>query len=479
MAHQDEIELKFELDSDAADRVRTHPLLAKADRRDWFQRTTYFDTEDGKLRNEGYTLRVRQIDDRFTQTVKTSSRSAGLFERQEWESAVRGMKPDCSALEDTPLARLNYLGRLEPVSRFAVKRTSWTVNIDRSSIEVVLDSGRFSAARRKAPLHELEIELKKGNPRAIFTLARKLSNAARLEIGVLSKDERGFLLARNMLGNEQKASASTVQRDMDIGEAVVLFVHECVRQLRLSQPAIVTRRDPDALHQARLAIRRLRSLFSFFRPAIPRNTLDPLRTQLRSFIEPFGQARNLDVFLARHGKELPSDDRRKLSRARGNAYGEVIEAMESQRSRDLFLDLIEWASTRRRAKSGVTDSLENFAGKQLDTMWEKIKRKSSMLPFLEENEIHRLRIAIKKMRYALEFMAGLYSAKKVGKFTEGLGNIQDCLGELHDDMFERQLIDTMSLDLVLRAEGAGRSRALERAQAHFRRLRKLDRVWSG
>ena len=88
MAHLDEIALKFELDAHSADKVRNHALLKKAAHRKWFQRTVYYDTGDGKLHNKGYTLRVRQVGNRFTQTVKTNSRAAGLLARGEWEAPV-------------------------------------------------------------------------------------------------------------------------------------------------------------------------------------------------------------------------------------------------------------------------------------------------------------------------------------------------------------------------------------------------------
>jgi CHAD domain-containing protein len=299
-----------------------------------------------------------------------------------------------------------------------------------------------------------------------------------LEIGVLSKEERGFMLARNMLGREQKAAALDIRRGMDVRQAIVMIVHECVRHFRLNEPAIIADRNPEALHQARVAIRRLRTVLSFFRPVISRGALDPLREELRSFTVPFGKARNLDVFLAHHGKHLISSDRRKLTRAREEAYDQVIEAMGAQRTRDMFLELVTWAVARDWQKDGATAPIGKFAAKRLDAAWKKIKRKGSMLPDLEERQLHRFRIHVKKLRYAVEFMAALYSRKEIRKFTASLEKIQDCFGLLHDDMIARQLIDEFSLDFRASTGGSEQARRLKEAETHFKRLKRLGRVWS-
>ena len=478
MAHHDEIELKFDLDARAARKVRRHRLLAETDRRKWIQRTVYFDTCNGKLRKKGYSLRVRQIGDRFTQTVKTSGRSAGLFNREEWESPVRRMHPELSALEKTPLARLKNFDRLEPIAQFDVDRTSWTIEIDGAAIEVVLDSGRLRAGRRKAPLHELEIELKNGDAHAIFAVAQELSHAAPMEIGVLSKEERGFLLARNALGRGQKASALDIRRKMDVRQAFEMCVRECVRHFRLNEQAIIVGRDPEAVHQARVAMRRLRTAFSFFRPAIRQGEFARLRQKLRDFTLLFGKARNIDVFLARHRQELRSTDRKRLSVARDEAYAGVIAAMGTQQTRGLFLELVEWAASDDWVRGCADGPIEAFAGKQLDKIWKKLKRKGSKLPDLEEEELHRLRITTKKLRYALEFVAALYSKKRTRKFTKTLEKIQNCLGQLHDDMTARQLIEEFSLDFRAKVERTDQARRLKAAEAHFKRLKGEDRPWS-
>src|SRR3990170_8152699 len=110
-----ELELKFDLDKGAARKVRRHPLLMGSDHHVRDQRTVYFDTDKGEVHKAGYSLRVRQAGDDYTQTVKTNGGSAGLFDRGEWEAPVEQMAPDSKALDQTPLGKLKKLGRrVEP-----------------------------------------------------------------------------------------------------------------------------------------------------------------------------------------------------------------------------------------------------------------------------------------------------------------------------------------------------------------------------
>jgi len=474
-----EVELKFELDRRAAKRVRRHPLLAGADHQVSDQSTVYFDTDKGEVHKAGYSLRVRQAEDGFTQTVKTNGGSAGLFDRGEWEAPVDQMTPDPKALRRTPLRKLTKLDRkLEPIVRSDVERTSWLVDRDGSVIEVVLDCGTVSADGQETSFHELELELRDGDPATMFDFAQQLGQAVPLEIGVLGKEERGLMLAKGALGHEQKASALDINSGMSVGEVFTAAIHECVRHFRLNERLIIEERKPEALHQARVAMRRLRAGFALFRPAIRQGPLEPLRNELREFIRPFGEARNLDVFLDNHGEELSRRDRLKLKSARAEAYDGVINALEAQRSREMVLDLIEWTATGAWQTGVASDPIGKFAARRLDAAWRKVKRRGSKLGDLDEHQLHRLRIHIKKLRYTVEFLAPLYGKKQVRRFTSSLEKLQDCLGLVHDDMVGRQIVDDLGLGEPVRTDISDRSRQLKAMETPFKRLKRVGRFWA-
>jgi inorganic triphosphatase YgiF len=475
-----EVELKFELDGRAAKDVRRHGLLAEVGHQTQSQSSIYFDTAKGEVHKAGYSLRVRQVGDCFTQTVKTNGGSAGLFDRGEWETPVEQMEPDLKALDWTPLGKLKSLNRkVEPTVSSDVERTTWLIDHDGSVIEAVLDSGTVSAGKEEAKFHELELELKAGEPKALFDFAHELAKAVPLEVGVLSKEQRGQMLAEGAFGHEHKASDLDIDEAMDAGEVFASIVHECIRHFRLNEPLIASERNPKALHQARVALRRLRTAFSLFRPAIQQASLEPLRNELREFLVPFGEARNLDVFLDRLGADLSWRDRRKLTSAREETYDRVIDTLKAQRSRDMFLDLVEWTASGDWRNDAASTPILEFAAPQFDAVWRKVKRRGAKVRDLEEHQLHRLRINVKKLRYAVDFLAPLYAKKKVRKFASSLEEMQDCLGLIHDDMVSREIVAEYVLAEPGRTDVTVRSRQLKTMESRFKHVKRVGRFWNG
>jgi inorganic triphosphatase YgiF len=474
--HQ-EAELKFELDRRSARKIRRHPLLADSSRQDRSQTSQYFDTAKGKVRKSGYSLRVREEGDTHTQTVKSRG-GAGLFDRGEWQAPVDDLKIDSRALRRTPLGKVKKLAkRLEPQVRTEIQRANWLIDRDGSLIEVALDSGTVSAEGESEGFRELEFELKAGDSATLFALAREIGQDVPLEIGVLGKEDRGRMLGRHALDHAQKARRPGLGDDQNVGQAFAAIVQECIRHFRLNQALIIAERDPEALHQARVAMRRLRTAFSLFRPAIRQGSLEPLKSELRQFLKPFGTARNLDVFLGKHGEELGWRDRRTLTKARSETYDQVVDALQSQRSREMMVDLVEWTASDHWQKATAADPIGKFGDRRLNRAWKAIKRDASKLGDLPEKRLHRLRIDIKELRYSIEFLAPLYRKKKVRKFAASLEAMQDCLGLIHDDMISREIIAEYGLAETGRTDVSRRSRQLRKMAGRFKRLKKVGAFW--
>ena len=119
-----EIELKLEIDPADLARLHAHPLLGDGTQRTL--RSTYYDTSDFVLRQAGVSLRVRESDGRFVQTIKSSNGHAGLFNRSEWKQEVKGRNFDLIAARGTalePLLSVRVRNALQPVFEIRVERT--------------------------------------------------------------------------------------------------------------------------------------------------------------------------------------------------------------------------------------------------------------------------------------------------------------------------------------------------------------------
>lgn len=466
-----EIELKFDLDEPAANVIEHHPLLAATDPQTRSQCSIYFETPKGKLGKWGYSLRVRQIGDCFTQTLKTRQSHAGLFDRGEWETPVAAMQPEPEALIRTPLRKLKKNTCFIPVVRSVVERSSWLVEHLDSTVEVCLDRGEVVAAGGKQRFQELELELKRGDPADLFSFARTILEAATLKLGVLSKDERGELL-----GQEPGDQAPTPMIDarMTVGQVFEQIVECCVRHFRLNEAPILADWDEAALHQARIAMRRLRGALDFFRPAIRQSGLSALETEVRWLAGSLADARDIDVFMAQHDY-LCRADRNKLRAARKAAYTRAIAAVDSPRLRSLLLDLVQWLAVGEWQKKTAGRSISKFASRRLDNRWNTVRQRASNLAELDDNGLHRLRIAVKKLRYAVDFLGPLYG-KRARKIESRLGKIQDCLGLLNDEAVGRKLIADLSLRIADRCP-AERAKRLDLLEKHFHKLAEAGRFW--
>ena len=470
-----EIELKFDLDQAAADVIEDHPLLAGSERRHHAQRSTYFDTPNGKLGKAGYSLRVRQVGVCFTQTLKTRASHAGLFDRGEWEMPVSAMRPEQVALARTPLSKLRKVSSLVATGHSKVERTEWLVDHRGSLIQVCLDRGTVSNGSGEHRFHELELELRQGDPAALFAVARILAEAVPLRLGVLAKDERAEMPGT---GAEQPRCAPTITLDkgMTVEAVFAQIAQSCIRHLRLNETLIVAGRDAEALHQARIAMRRLRAAMSFFRPAIRRSGLRRLRSELSWLTTSLADARDVDVLIAHHD-DLSRADRRKLRLARSAAYAQATGAIDSQRLRGFLLDLVEWLSTAEWQKKSATLPILTFASRRLDRLWKEVRQRSSHLVELDDTGLHRLRIAVKKLRYAVEFLDMLYG-KRARKFASRLEKVQDGLGLMNDEAVGRNLIAALSLRSADESCQATRAKRLDALENDFRRLGKAGRFWN-
>jgi len=443
-----EVELKLELGAEG-DALRKHELLADIPCSSKVQRTVYFDTPKGLLRSKGFSLRVRTVGGKWTQTVKQSvDEAAGLFDRSEWEAEIRP-QPDLEAAGETPLLKavgLKALRKVRPVVTSDVTRTTWILGAGGGEIELCLDEGSIGAPDRQSPIHELELELRQGDPLDLMKVARALAEQLPLKLGVLTKAERGFYIAQGKLDTAYKSDKVAIRTDMGVGESFAAIVHSCLKHFRLNEPLVLEKRDASALHQCRVAMRRLRSAFWLFAPYVEDEGTSRIRDELRWFASCFGQARNLDVLTKRLDEQLTPATRKSLSTARSSAYDDVEAVLAAPRSHLFMLDLVEWVEFGAWRESELARSgIKKVARQRLDARWKKVQRKGAALADLPEEARHRLRIDIKKLRYATEFLWSLYEKQDRERraFASDLAKMQEDLGYLNDIATAGELIASL------------------------------------
>jgi len=221
----------------------------------------------------------------------------------------------------------------------------------------------------------------------------------------------------------------------------------------------VAQRNAESLHQMRIGLRRLRAAISLFSEIVADARVGTIKAELKWLGGELAPARDLDSFLSealRPLRKRQSDEpgfasiSRMFARQRLLGYQRAREAVESERFRALTLDVTEWIETGPwstsddplfEARRAVP--VEVLAADQLSRRRKKIRKRGAKIAALEPEQLHKLRIQIKKTRYATEFFAGTFTGKKAGKrhdtFHATLKQLQTCLGGLNDIMARKAL----------------------------------------
>lgn len=492
-----EIELKLGFDPADADLIGAHPILkAVGEPKVREPISTYYDTSEGVLHKAGVFLRVRATGDGYVQTIKTARGEGEFLERDEWECRLPTYVPDLDAAAGTalePLLTDEVRAGLQPRFHTRFKRKTYLIDQDGAQIELALDQGEIVAGVKVAPICEMELELKAGDKRAVFALAKALAETVPLTLAVKTKAERGFELLDDGDHAVEKARPVAVTPGMTCAEAFRTIARNCLRQVLVNAPAT---RDgqPEALHQMRVGLRRLRAAVSLFSDVVADAQRETVKDSLKWIGGQLGSARDLDVFISdivepqrAANPEHPEWEAiyREVMERRGDAYAGAFEAISSDRFRSALLDLGAWIEIGDWAGNTLADSpVADHAAEKLSRLRRAIKKRGKSLGDLGTAERHRLRIRAKRLRYATEFFsatfAGKKSAKRQKKSLAALETLQDALGALNDLATRQSLLGPGGQTLHLAAPGADRAEEkkwLKEAQQAYDRFTDVKAFW--
>ncbi|WP_311270285.1 CHAD domain-containing protein [Sphingobium sp. WCS2017Hpa-17] len=472
---QPEIELKLELSAQAAEIFAQWPPLQALDGETATLHATYFDTPDHRLARQGMSLRIRRSGRRRIQTVKANGRGgAGLFARDEWERPVRGNAPVLD--EGNPVAALLGEAVVDVVPAFevVVERRTWLVPQDDAMIELVLDRGVVRAGEREEPICEIELELKSGEPAALFALARRIDADVAVRTGVLSKSERGYRLTE-ALPDAHKAEAVLLDPGMTIGDAFGRIAALCLRQYRLNEALLLENYAPAALHQARVAIRRLRTALTLFKPVLRAEDVAGFQGELRWLAHVLGEARDLDVLDIKD-----ATGRERLEVARSEVHARVLQWLASARVRMLVIDLTQWLADGAGLSDEAGQPVAPFATERLRKRRKRIVKSGKHMKRLSDEARHTVRKDAKKLRYAAEYFRNLYQRKgarrRYKRFIRKLEATQSVLGALNDLVTAPA---TMArIGLKAETASADRSELLAAAAKAHGKLAEARRFWA-
>ncbi|MFC5265174.1 CHAD domain-containing protein [Kribbella qitaiheensis] len=322
---------------------------------------------------------------------------------------------------------------------------------------------------------EWEVELVNGEPEL-------LEAATPLLLAAGAKPASGPSKLARALGDRVPAPDSwTLPAKPVTADLFHAYAGAQVKAIHLRDPEV--RRDlPDSVHKMRVATRRLRSALATYRPVVDRETGDQIRAELKWLAGELGGARDAEVLREHFSTAVDAqpvelvmgrvagtiDDH--LRRVYKAARVEALAALESERYFRLLDTLDELLS-----KPPLTPDPPRKAVKQLPELlkhdWKRMRKAVRRMESAEDiaerdHELHEIRKAAKRLRYAAESaepVLGAQATELVGRAEQA----QEVLGDHQDSVVARELIRQLAVQVQLDGGNAftfGRLHAAEESR---------------
>ena len=376
--------------------------------------SVYHDTPERSLAHAGLTLRRRTERGRSVWQLKLPAGDARL----ELEEPGGPVGPP-QELARLLTAHLRH-GPVAPVAELRTRRHGALVARDGTTAEVTIDDVAVMDARRVVEeFVEVEVELRAGKRKELDAIADALEDAGAKPSDGTPKVFRVLRLPVIEIAPGDALAALRARLRLQL------------REILANDPGTRLGRDPESLHDMRVAVRRSRALLRAG-SKLYTDDVSPLAEELRWLGERLGAVRDLDVLLERLRSdvdELDADDRksgrmllRTLERRRGTARTSLLKALDSDRYFSLLDDV--GASIERLAPSGADLTVVDLARRELKKLRERVRAAGNDPA---DDELHALRKRGKRVRYAYELAGEDAVVKRAKAF-------QDVLGEHHDSV---------------------------------------------
>ena len=352
------------------------------------------------------------------------------------------MAPDVERLPHLEIGQATGSLRVDdllPIFSTNFRRQIYIVRTADAVVEVAFDDGSIEAGDQTEALSEVELELREGDLASLYDLGLLMVAAAPLRLGTQSKSERGYALAFGGGRSAHKALPTVLEPNV-IHDGVAALLSGCQRHLVANLSVAEKGRDIGGVHQARVALRRLRTALSLLRRELPSALLQGLASDARALARVLGPARNWDVFVFETLAALQADGPSDLDFAalvdatepiQGKSYEELRVSLAAQQT-NRFLLLLGLVIERRSWRND-TDALPalmapvaDVADRALARLHLKALKQGRDFKAGAAEKRHELRLTLKNLRYATEFFFPLLLPDLEEGLPEATGTPAGC-----------------------------------------------------
>jgi triphosphatase len=260
----------------------------------------------------------------------------------------------------------------------------------------------------------------------------------------------------------RKAQPVVVHPSMQTVAALRAVLREALAHVLANAPGAARGADPEYLHQMRVGTRRLRAALRASRGLWRKDDVRALRRGLRKLARATGPARDWDVQYRRLGPPL----RARASVRRHSAHAALRRALST---------VSGWKVPR--AIDASPPPLPDYARDVLERFDARVQRRAARIDWSDAQARHALRIRLRRLRYAAEFMQGAFPRVDNSALMTALKELQDILGELNDLDVGRRLRAELDAPAVRPRPRTRERQLVSRLPAAWRRFATASRFW--
>ena len=280
-----------------------------------------------------------------------------------------------------------------------------------------------------------------------------------------SKKEDLFFKALELADKKPGSYSAKVNIQLDPAmrsdQAAKVVLRFLLDVMRINEAIFEKDLDTEVLHDFRVAVRRTRSALAQIKNVFPARTTVRFKKNFSYVGKLSNVLRDLDVYLLNqdaYKAMLPAvlrDDIdplfRHLRKKRAKAFQQVVRGLKSKKYSNMMMDWETFLNKPPPASATASNAALPVMDLACQRIYKKyrgiVKTGSGILANTEDEMLHVLRIECKKLRYLLEFFAGLFPRKKVKTLIEQLKNLQDNLGDFNDLCVQQEYLLKISAEL--------------------------------
>ncbi len=461
-----ELELKLAATPEKLKQIKALDFPGVSSQSDWESHhlaNTYFDTRNFRLREMAIGMRIREVEGKLIQTVKSSGKAiGGLHQRNEDEVELTQNQLDTSLISEPYLQILveeaqEEDGEFLPCFNTDFERTACYLTFsDETRIEVALDIGQIIAGEKTLPICEVELELIQGSAEYLFAIGRYLIKELDLTLHNASKARRGYSLSDNFSPDHFRMQVIELSKGAESEKAFEQICYAGLRHWQYYELFLNAENAHSAVLEMYRALIYLHHMYMVFGGLIPRQATNDLRSNwdwLAKAMRPIVDAAKHKRFLLRYLKkradwDLVEEQQKKIDKEVGEAIETFKSLLSTQRYNLMMLNMSAWLYFKEwrdyipeKEQEQLSTPIIDYARKQLEHMLKELKRDLGPKVELSASDYFKL---IAKIRRALDtglFFGGLFDSQKRQSYRQPWMDILDGIRELqmNDYISELQL----------------------------------------